>query len=365
MNINNLKTKLAETFHRSPKLRAAWILVKNVNNEMFVRRVNDYGWDVQTVYYEKYGEEHKGKTFGLITDSGKSGFFAVFNRTLMQLYYCYINNLIPIVRWSKDWIYSETEPIHNTRNPWEYYFNPCSEYSVEDIKTASRVAIINENLASAIMHDLGGNGYRYSRPLMDAMAVSLRKWVRLNTDTQARMNNDIPRCIFNEKTLGVHIRGGGMLLGANNHPIVPKLEKYIEAIEDIYSNGNYEKIFVATDDNRALNKLIAAFGDEILVYYKDVIRVDGVYDNYMLHNDRENNNYLNGYEVLRDAYTLAACNGILSGLSQVSIAARIIGMSTMKMLSDDIIIDEGIHLNGIDSQTAKVQIENQLKGENL
>ncbi len=362
MTIAKLKANLGELLRRSPRLRALWILAKNVNNKMFIRRLSQYDADVQTVYYEKYGENNIGKTFGLITDEGKSGFFAVFNRTLMQLYYCYINNLIPIVKWSEDWMYSEKTPINNTKNPWEYYFNRCTEYSTEDIKTANRIAIVNERLANAIMRDLGGNGYLYSKRLMEAMAASLRKWVRLNESTKLRINGDIPKFIFNEKTLGVHIRGGGMLLGAYAHPRVPTIEEYIEAIKDIYNAGSYKIIFVATDDNRALKSLISAFGSEIIVYYKDVARVEGQYDNYMINNDREYNNFLNGYEVLRDVYTLAACDGILSGLSQVSIAARVIRMSEMKRFSDDILFDKGLHTNGMESQKIKVQIEKELKG---
>lgn len=361
--IAQLKQYLADMLRRHPRLRAGWIVAKNVNDESFIRRMSQYDSDVQTVYYEKLGEDNKGKIFGLITDDGTSGFFAVFNRTLMKLYYCYINNLIPIIDWAEDGIYSERTPINNTKNPWEYYFKRCvEEYSAEDIKTASRVALINDRLAAAIQRELGGNGYIYSKQLMEAMAVSLRKWVRLNENTKNGINRDIPKCILEKKTLGVHIRGGGMLYGCYRHPKVPRIEEYIEAIKDTYGNGDYEKIFIATDDKRALKKLIAAFGKKILIYYEDVVRVEGEYDNYMINNDREFNNYLNGYEVLRDAYTLAACDGILSGLSQVSIAARVIRMSEMKKFADDITINKGLHTNGIDSQKAKIQVWNKMKG---
>ena len=43
--------------------------------------------------------------------------------------------------------------------------------------------------------------------------------------------------------------------------------------------------------------------------------------------ERENHHYKLGLEVLRDMYTLSCCNGIIAGLSNVSIFARIVKLS--------------------------------------
>ena len=48
-----------------------------------------------------------------------------------------------------------------------------------------------------------------------------------------------------------------------------------------------------------------------------------------------------GYEVLRDAYTLASCNSMLCGLSNVSYVTRIIKQSTENNYEKIVVLDKG------------------------
>ena len=55
---------------------------------------------------------------------------------------------------------------------------------------------------------------------------------------------------------------------------------------------------------------------------------------------------LMGYEVLRDMYALAACDGLVAGLSQVVNCARIVKESSGEEYDTLCIINNGINISG-------------------
>jgi hypothetical protein len=107
------------------------------------------------------------------------------------------------------------------------------------------------------------------------------------------------------------------------------VEEYIHATEKAMNEEKFEKIFLATDDQEAIQKFTESFGN-IVCYYTDVIRTDGDETVMKSNCGRENHHYKLGLEVIRDMYTLSACDGIIAGLSNVSIFARIVKLSTCK-----------------------------------
>lgn len=119
------------------------------------------------------------------------------------------------------------------------------------------------------------------------------------------------------------------------------MKDYEYLIDEAIKKYNFTKIFLATDDNNILNEFKEKYKERLL-YYKDVNRTDGTKSIVFENNQRENNNYLNGLEVLRDMYTLANCDGLIAGLSQVSFAARITKKSLNKEYNFLKIIDNGI-----------------------
>lgn len=94
-----------------------------------------------------------------------------------------------------------------------------------------------------------------------------------------------------------------------------------------------------------MERLQKIYGDKI-VYYKDVLRSNGQETVMNSISNRENHHYMLGLEVLRDMLTLARCDGMVAGLSQVSIAARIQKASYNKEYEDLVIIDKGMNYHG-------------------
>lgn len=128
---------------------------------------------------------------------------------------------------------------------------------------------------------------------------------------------------FNKgKVIGVHIRGSSFrsrrLYG---HPIPLEAADLFVPIDHALEKG-FEMMFLATDDTRHLLELKKRYGNRVR-YYAETFRVDGDVDIAQTENVRENHGYYLRREVLRDVYTLAKCDALISGLSQVPLMARV------------------------------------------
>ena len=174
------------------------------------------------------------------------------------------------------------------------------------------------------------------------MARITAKYVCLNDEISRQFKQEIGRLLDGKNTLAVHVRGTDFKQNFNGHPVQVRTEEYLRAAQKIFEEGAYERVFLATDDLEALELFKNKFKDNLL-YYEDVIRSNGV--DTVMHSrvQRENHHYLLGIEVLRDMYTLASCNGLVAGLSQVSFAARIQKKSSGINYKDLVVIDKGIN----------------------
>ena len=113
-------------------------------------------------------------------------------------------------------------------------------------------------------------------------------------------------------------------------------------------------IFLATDDQEMLDQFKAAFGDK-LIYYDDVIRSTGTVMNCFIEKERENHHYLLGLEIIRDVYTLAACNGFVCGMSYVSFIVQILKRANGQKFTSFYRIFKGIQENGVDLKDANAR----------
>jgi hypothetical protein len=116
------------------------------------------------------------------------------------------------------------------------------------------------------------------------------------------------------KTLGVHIRG------SDHSQEVPAvhLDSYLKLLRN---SKDFDKFFIATDDNRVLNYLIKEFGEDRLIY-QNAVRSDsleGVHTDFSF-KDR----YRLGLEVLADCYALSVCRKTLLVHSNVSYGALLL-----------------------------------------
>lgn len=326
------------------QLKFAVYCYKKGQDSRFVNMVKQFADRHDLIYVESYGDKRISDTVFLIDmEESHSGFFAEHNRLLAMLYFADKYDMKPVVRYPAGYCYAEKHPVNGTDNPFEYYFEQPAGIGLDEILSCKRVfRSRKENSYEVNRLCDDPNGYSRSEEYLNEMARITAKYIRLNDVVGSKMNEEIHRLLGAGKVLAAHVRGTDFKQNFNGHPVSIGADEYLEETVRTFETGGYEKVFLATDDSMALKKYQERFGEKV-VFYQDVVRSDG--NDTVMHSDvpRENHHYLLGYEVLRDMYTLAACDGLIAGLSQVSYAARIQKKSTGKEYRSLVILEKGIN----------------------
>lgn len=281
------------------------------------------------------------KIFYIELGDNVCGFFAVYRLLLELLYLADVCGMTPVVKYKKEFLYSE-----NDGNPFEYYFRQPSGIGIVQAKNSYNVIKakrLHNNMVELVFN--GSCGVYDAKPLyIMQMAEMQRKYIRLQPRIKEYIDDGINRLIGGANVLGVHMRGTDFKKNYNIHPRYIEEEQYIEEIKKQLACNKWDKIFLATDDENVLKKCRNVFGNKV-VFYKDVFRSKTEKSVAFSNSGRKDHKYMLGAEVLRDAYTLAACNGLIAGVSQVSICARIIRIAEFGDYEHIRILNQGYNKN--------------------
>lgn len=317
-------------------------------NDFLYRIIKKINHNPLIIRIEKRGELNKGMLIYNIRDleAYGAGFFAMFNETLKCLFYADCLGAVPYIgAWGTQ--YYEDNGVDEVYNPWEYFFEQYQGLSKSEVDHSFMV--VTEKRASKgfalVRPDLAIKSYHFNENYIREMGGIVKKYIKLNEKTKKYVLSNISHLLNGKKTLGIHIRGGSMMLAPKAHPILPTIDEYIKAIKKGMREGGFEQLFLATDDRRIEKQIKEAFSSRV-VMYEDVQRVQGEYDVAFMDVGRKNHRYLCGLEVLRDAYTLSACQGFISGLSQVSLNVYILKEAKEEKWEYCKLIDKGLNSDG-------------------
>lgn len=261
------------------------------------------------------------------------GFFAQYRCILAFLNYADIMNYVPVIKMNTK-MYNDKGKHHNV---YDDFFQQPTEIQFKNLKEVKN--IIYSDFSHLKWLEEEPVGYILDEKQIRKEAYLKNKYVRYNKDIINSIKEEINNLFScnNKNVLGVHIRGGDYLQEWKGHPAPIQISEYVEHIEEALKNGNFEKIFLATDDDRCMNAIKEIYSDKVLCY-TDVERSstdEGV------HYHNKSNRI--GYEVLRDMYTLSQCGGLIAGKSQVSTVARVEKCSRDEEYSYLNIIDKGLN----------------------
>ncbi len=287
-------------------------------------------------------EKANGKIVYVAKTMGCDGFFAELRFILHEIYFADKYGFIPVAIMPSVSCYAESHAINGTDNPFEYYFNQVSDI---DYKTAQiDYAFVRHTWVQRkeIEVDTGmiENNYKITDKYMQTMANVVNKYLSYNDTVKAYLEENV-KLLQGKKVLGVHVRGADFKRAYKNHPYMVTVDEYLELTKSQFDKGQYDMVFLATDDKEAVEKFSLEFKEK-LIYFSDVIRTDGDETVMKSEETRENHHYKLGLEVIRDMHTLSVCDGLIAGMSNVSIFARILKRSRDKEYSQLTIIDKGI-----------------------
>lgn len=339
MNVKKIKEKIK----RNSQIHFFIKFIKHINDndylDFFINRENN----ALLLEFEERGTSCAGKRIYLINEVGKGyGFFAEFHTLLQKLAFAEHFHLTPYVSWGEDFLYYE-KSLDKIKNGFEYFFEPFNKFSAEEIKTADLLTVSKMGQAGWI-EERYERGYDLSDSYMNMISDVHRKYIHLNEKTYKRLTKEVETLLKGRPTLAVHYRGTDFKVNYDDHPVCVKVEQEIQVIKEAVQNYHFDQIFLATDDSEAINEFEKEFGDK-MVFYTDVVRGNSNVSVAFSDRDRQYHHYLLAYEVLRDMYTLSTCQGLVAGVSQVSICARIAKKARNETYQFQKIIDNGKNYN--------------------
>ena len=310
---------------------------KERNNSEFIDKVLETNPD--WLYFEHRGEELPDKIVYDINIGRKGyGFFAEYRDMLDFLYFADEHGLVPSVEFGELFNY---EPASFTK-----YFKPVSGLSrVQVDKAKNVVTAIDKHRYGLNRFATHDNAYGVTEEYVKTRAVVTSKFIELSDDMQSFY--EASKTLFGDmtKVLGVHVRGTDFKAGYIDHPAFVTFEEYLDKTIEIMDANGFEKVFIATDDDGALELFKNRLGDKLL-FFTDVNRASG--DKAVVFDDNDISAFELGKQVLRDMMTLAACGGIIMGLSNVGVCALITNRAKFDEYRSVTIIDKGINKTGRD-----------------
>ena len=342
MNIHHLMLKKKEYTYKLKKILEGHdflydmiFLISKINDPATLYKIKHVNTNPNSFEYRSFGKENKGESIFFIELSGRDcGMFSYILTLIQALYEADSLGMRPVVSFSNECIYHEEETVNGSDNVFEYYFDRVSDVTRESVFKSENVFFFSyahlERIFSRISNgeEVTSVGTIYSsinEKAIYEMGKIVKKYLRLNNETQAFIDKSIREKMGaleqKERWLGVHIRGTDYNYYVPGHPSPLAPEDYYPFVDEAIELYGYDKIFLATDDIR----FIQAFDERYtnVIYYDDVHRSDGDVNVSFVHNERHLNHYLNGLEVIRDMYTLATCESLIAGVSNVSISSRI------------------------------------------
>ena len=348
---------LQERLKKNPKIHYLQRVWRYRNDEDFVDQVMNINHNPDVMEIKRFGEKNIDSNIYFISLNGNmmKGLGGYLRQTLYGLIETDRLGFIPVIYYQPEGcLYAEEEDVNGSGNPFEYYFEQASNISVAEVYESSRVFLFNPAHESRIERDLGNlnphmaEGYIVDDIYLGKLATVFKKYIRLKTIVWERISADMNHLLPDgwmwdeKKVLGVHVRGTDYALNWMNHPNMVTVDEFIQAIDEIMETYDYEYIFLATDDKRRVDSLSQKYGSK-LICYKDVFRGDRDLCVALEKNDRPLHHYLCGLEVIRDMYTLARCDSLVCGLSQISILPQTICIAENRSYRYLKVLDKGIY----------------------
>lgn len=275
-------------------------------------------WD-SMLFQHCYGEQNPDKTFYVLSHPYhlRDGLLSFLFAFLEQMDIVERNGYIPVVDMQNYWNQYIEEDKLGLENVWEYYYEPLSDYSLEEVYRSKNVILgYDDNCYKANydkkydinrMSELYGKYIRYQQNILPLVEEEYRK--RIKPD---------------KKTLGVLYRGTDMsTLKLRNHPVQPTLEEMITLTHRYMNEWECEKAFLSTEDAEAAERFKTEFGSALSC--TDQKRFGNTGDKWLSHIEfeRKNDKYLRGLEYLITIELLSRCDSLLAGICTGSICAQI------------------------------------------
>lgn len=282
-----------------------------------IQMMNGLFWLKETA---SYGEENPDKKLVLIKSHlGHEGLAGVLRYVLNKLEVIKSSGqeLYPVVDLG---IYGEVNQFCNGdgRNVWEMYFEPVSEFSVEDIYNSKQVLTAYDGMKTK-------NPYLFEQDILADYPQLIKKYLHVKdevlSECRRRYEQVVPEGM--KKYIGVVGRGSdyNMQLTGNlaNYLMRPLSgPEILEKAKELFAGGGYDGIFLATEDNQVFDVFMnSELKDKIFYVEQERITYDPsdtskrfLADIYK--EEKERDGYAENLRYLGIIYILSRASALLS-----------------------------------------------------
>lgn len=282
-------------------------------------------------WVRSFGPQNPDKVFYVIWRERGPGLFSIASSTLCHLHLAESLGMIPVVDMENFTShYNEDHPVNDTRNSWEYYFRPVTDYPLDEVYNSRAVVFCDGSYPA---------GYSFCITRVAGLDAIWRKYITVDPDVLEFVDAYCEQNIAGSSVLGVHFRGQEFRV-APGHWFPPTPTQMINRAHTLMTDGGYRKIFVVTEEQSYLDLFRREFGDQVI--HTDAFRTHEV-NAYGIY-PRPDHKYLLGRDVLRDTLILSRCNALLCSDSNVSEAAQFLNAGHYEKVS---FIDNGPNSNNL------------------
>ena len=215
------------------------------------------------------------KTFLVIKRRKKASICSLFLQVLDHLCDCERDSLIPIVDFTSHDLLCYDERYGS--NVWEYFFEPVSEYTLEDVgkedkvKTASSMAMpqnLHYYLGKASEVKTYVSKFRkrklpkFDKQYRAQFAGLIKKYIRLKDSLEQEIQQIVNESMGDNKTIALFVRGSSKTWNKIDGKMTP-LEYYLKRAEYHLSARNASRIYLICDNWEAMPYFEKAFGDQM------------------------------------------------------------------------------------------------------
>ncbi len=155
----------------------------------------------------------------------------------------------------------------------------------------------------------------FCKPVRKLWSKLLKVFCSPQKEVSDYIENEIKSVLQDYKVLAIVCRGTDYI--GSGMPVQPKIEDVIAEARFWMQKYGYERIYLATEDERIYIRFAAAFPDLILVnkrsYYDKAMAEQNVKAIGLVQFKRENDNYWKGLEYLSSIYIVSKCSALLAG----------------------------------------------------
>ncbi len=276
-----------------------------------------FHWDKRE-QKKHFGNLNPDKKFYVLRSNGThDGLLAMYISRLRQIKNLIAQDYIPVVDFENyETQYTMSEPVNNSRNVWEYYFEQPSKFPLSEIYQSYNVTLSGWKFSDDPTQkpDIDFYNEDYSPEIFKFAPI--KKYVLDLADEKIKAENI-------SDMIGLFLRGTDYThLKPAGHAVQPTKEMAAEKVDEFLKKYPNNKIFLATEDEDILNYFKQRYGDLIFTTDNNIIK------NYsgknFLTDEIKNvnpNKYKFGLDYLVKMICLAKCKCLIASMAAGSFFA--------------------------------------------